>query len=307
MKGENIYVLSAGGLSIGYLIGAACSLQKNLGIPKVVIGTSAGAIVGLILSLRINIKEFIPIFYSRIGNNFLFNENIYQIFSNLYSKHYLFENDLRYKFLDIVYDIGNISHNINFYELYQLTGIEYFINGTDMDTHENIYFSVYTTPYVRVYDAILASSSIPYLFKPMKFDFPDGQIRYVIDGASSCELCIDIFNKNSHLCILNDKNLNQYFNFEKYQNYNMYACVIYKKNIREINTSYNFIDRFFLIPNANNRKKLLKLLNNDDPDIKICPIYVDITYSYFDLLHISLFYDDCLKGEYQINKFLQKK
>lgn len=75
---------------------------------------------------------------------------------------------------------------VTFAMLYQATGIELNVVAADLSRGRQIVFSVWDTPGVQVADAVLASSSIPFVFAPRHLRVGTGGGAYVhtlVDGG----------------------------------------------------------------------------------------------------------------------------
>ena len=88
---------------------------------------------------------------------------------------------IRSKLLDI---------DITMKQLYDITGIDFHIIATKLNTLTHIDFSHTSHPDMKLIDAVYMSSSIPFIFKPYYYND-----TYVLDGALSThfpvELCIE--------------------------------------------------------------------------------------------------------------------
>ncbi|MBL0125865.1 MAG: patatin-like phospholipase family protein [Flavobacteriales bacterium] len=76
------------------------------------------------------------------------------------------------------------AKDITFHDLFNLTGVDLVITCTNISAHQNKYFSVGHSPNFPVVDAVLASMSLPFFFKPLlvntnvEFDEEEGDDDY---------------------------------------------------------------------------------------------------------------------------------
>ena len=163
MNNINTLILSGAGANIIYEFGLCIELLKYIK-PKKVIGTSAGAILSLAIALNWNFNELLEIFIQKISNKKIYNESIFKIIYNIFKYNYLFESDLRYEIIDIM--LSKTNKDITFIEL----DFDISVVSVDYDTGNTILFNKKNTPQIRIKDAVLASSGIPGVFKPIFVD-----------------------------------------------------------------------------------------------------------------------------------------
>lgn len=141
---------------------------------KTVAGTSIGAIMGCILCLGIH--NFEEHFYKSIHSLKLPGSDLMNIFTK---DKYGIANPIH-----IVTGLINAmkahgyDHEMTFLDLAKKTGRNLLVSATCIETSKATYFSVDTTPNVRVVDAIKASCAIPLIFHPVQI----GEYHYV-DGC----------------------------------------------------------------------------------------------------------------------------
>ena len=93
----------------------------------------------------------------------------------------------------LVSKIGKYLGNKTFVEFVKQTGKHLVICATHVGTMKPVYFSVDTTPHVRVIDAVHASTAIPFLIAPVKIGD-----EYYIDGAVTHNLPVRCIPKDVH-------------------------------------------------------------------------------------------------------------
>lgn len=176
-------VLSGGGINgIAYISLIKILEEKNI-LNKInkFAGTSAGAIIIFLISLKYNYTEIYDIFIFKI--DYISNINYYNIFKGYIWDKILIENIFR----------GLLNHKLNkkyitFLEYYNLTKNELNIVATDLYTNKEQLFNIKNTPNVDVIDAVLASSSIPIFTNSVKINN-----KYYIDGSIVNKFPINIF------------------------------------------------------------------------------------------------------------------
>jgi len=309
---DEIYVLAACGMGIGRLFGMAEAMtemtKKTGNYPKVVVGTSAGSIIGLALVLKVDIKQLIGKIAIDIDQKYIYDEYFVCAMLKYCCRGYLFETDIRKAIINIIFETSKYDSSITFKEIYDMTGIDFIVNGTEKNTNEHFYFCIHTTPNLAVYEAIMASSSLPHIFKPVSIIFPDSKERIIVDGAVKNFFCIDIFKPESKFCILNDPFIDKDFSLDRYKSYNIYglypkANKDFLKHLPILDIMLHTIDRNQSI---NSRLKNQKVYF-DDNITSVIVNYI-IKHSYFTPLNISEFFSDYNDGySHTIKYFIDKK
>jgi hypothetical protein len=143
-------------------------------------GTSAGSIVALFLLL--NTSQEVRTKYVKLLSNIdelLTHPDVSLLLSNFGWEN---GNTFREIIQDILKDSG-LSPECTLGDLKKLLRKEFVCIATDLNASRPITFSSTDTPHVRVCDAIYMSSSVPFVFQPMKYEG-----RLVVDGCMSCNL-----------------------------------------------------------------------------------------------------------------------
>lgn len=185
-------VLSGGGLKGISLLGAIDYL-KELDLMKhfkQVIGTSAGAIVIFLIIIG----------YSPIEIKEVLLEEIYNIIDldldNLihFLKDYGINNCSKNKEILEKYLSKKIKEkSITFIEFTKKYGINFIVTGSNLTTRKTIYFNVNDYPEMNIIDALLITSCIPFVYKPIKFNDD-----LYIDGAIYNNFPFEYFDNNSN-------------------------------------------------------------------------------------------------------------
>ena len=166
-------------------------------------GTSAGAIIAVLLALKIDLQIIEDYFIERPWNKFFPKFN--QLVNNILSSG-IFDKSYCYKFFDPLFKLQNIDLNITLKEFYDLNKIKLNIYVTNLNEFVYQKISHDNFPNLSLIDAIYMSSTLPLLCQPLKYN----NITY-IDGG---------FFKHDSIENLNDINYDEtlIFSFKNIQN-----------------------------------------------------------------------------------------
>jgi NTE family protein len=172
-------IFSGGGLKGWAYIGTMRALEEyvKLNDIKTVSGTSIGSVFGLFYVIGIK-WEFLLDFFMNLDfksmididiDNILINQSVMK--GNKYKK--------------VIQEIMStkIDPNLTFMDLHKYSKILYSVTSLNISNCKVEYFNYLTTPDVKVIDAILASSSLPFLFPAYKI-----KDKYYYDGGI-CNNC----------------------------------------------------------------------------------------------------------------------
>jgi NTE family protein len=230
-------VISGGGISgIGILgILKYCDEYNILNDVENYVGTSIGSIISLLLIINYQYYDIYDFFKYFNLEKLINSVDIDNFFEN-----YGFENSDK-----IIYVIKrllgnkNISENITFNELYEISNKKLTITGVCLSDNNLYYFNHKLTPNMKVLTAIRISSSIPILFSPVKYDdklWLDGGIiqNYPIEFCKNDienTLGISIFDGCFNKCVEIDNVVDFMVNLIK--------CVAYGNNNLDISKYKN--------------------------------------------------------------------
>lgn len=183
-------ILSSGGLhSLMYQLGAIKKLIEtetiDLNSIDKIYGTSAGSIVGVLLSLNIDIQIIIDYLFERPWDK-MFEIDLSTLM-NVYSELGIYDKKIYESALEPLFKICKIDFNITLKEFYEKTQKELVIFTTNYKTFEPKGFSYRNEPDMLLMDAIYMSSTLPF-FKPLKRGDD-----YYIDGVYSCRYPLNHF------------------------------------------------------------------------------------------------------------------
>lgn len=160
-------------------------------------GTSAGACVALFLSLNIDLGEI---------NNYLINrpwEKLYIVDTDTaissYENNGIFSIDLLNKSFEPIFKLTKLKKDFTFKDIYEYSGKKLYFFATNSINLSSTEFSYDKTPDFSVLSAAYMSSSIPIIFKPIKYD----DVFY-IDGALSARFPMYEFIQDNSGCDLDE-------------------------------------------------------------------------------------------------------
>ena len=132
---------------------------------KAIYGSSAGALIGLIILLD---------FEWNIIDNYLVNRPWQKLFTfsidkliNSYTTRGFLDKATLEQMVIPLFKAKDISLEITLQELYDITGIDFHIKTTELTELSSVNLSHTTHPEWRVVDALYASSALPVLFPPL--------------------------------------------------------------------------------------------------------------------------------------------
>ena len=189
-------VLSGGALKAVVLLGAVKYLEEKDLIKhfKNYIGSSAGAIIIFFLIIGYKSYEIKDILIEEINNIVdLDFENIDDFFIN-----YGIDNTDRNKDILKKYLIKKTKLNdITFIEFAKKYGLNFTITGTNLTTRNTDYFNVDNFPNMSMLDALVITSCIPLIYKPIEYND-----NLYIDGGIYNNFAYNYYkNKNDTLGI----------------------------------------------------------------------------------------------------------
>lgn len=160
-------------------------------------GTSAGSMISVILSLKLDIDIIYNYIIERPWEK-LFNIDSDKLFLS-YENNGIFNFDLFKKCFEPLIKLTSLKENFTFKDLYEYSGKKIFCYATNCNSFESKEFSLNETPDMSVLKAIYMSSSIPIICIPLKYE----NIFY-IDGFFSSRFPMYEFLKDNSGCNLDE-------------------------------------------------------------------------------------------------------
>jgi predicted acylesterase/phospholipase RssA len=265
--------LSGGGIKGFSFIGVLEYLEKNnninINLINNFVGTSIGAIISFLLSIKydiIELKEFLLNFNFKILIND-YDNNIENLLIN-------FGLDDGNKIIFILQSFLKNKYNltdITFKEHYELTKNNLIIIGTNYTKSSEEMFNYKNTPNMSIITAIRISISVPLIFTPVLYND-----NYYVDGALVNNFPINYCNLKNTIGI----NINFTNNYNKIDN-----IAIYIKNclgilIKNNNKSLNIINMEF--DSENDITNLIDFNINNENKINLINLGNKIAKKYID-------------------------
>lgn len=172
-------VLSGGGIKSISQLGAIKQLIDSgyltLSEIKSIAGTSAGAIISILLTLGFTVDEIWD-FIMKLNIPKLVEPNILIFLDKMGIE----SGQKIYDVIEgIIHKKTGIKH-INFRQLYEITGINLTVVGSCLTTREAVYFNHLNYPNFKVSMAVRISISIPFFFTPVVID----NLTYIDGGVT---------------------------------------------------------------------------------------------------------------------------
>ena len=229
-------VLSGGALRGVGLLGAIKYLEEldYIKYIKNYIGTSAGAIICFFIILGYNSNEIKDIIIKEINTIVdLDFENIPNFLDDYGIDDCKKNKEVFTKYLKLKTDLEDIT----FIDFTKKFGLNLIITGSNLTTHNLDYFNVDNTPTMSIINALLITSCLPLIYKPIKYN----ECIY-IDGGIYNNFAIDYFEKNKNETL--GINVNSYFsrknnNFVDYFN-NIIYSIMNKLTYDNLNNNKNY-------------------------------------------------------------------
>lgn len=185
-------ILGGGGLKGLHYIGVYRYLKQNnlLSSLKNVVGCSIGSLFAYMFALDLSVEELEKYIFKSLSNP---KHTVFTIndIHSIYTNKGLFDiNRLRNVLTDAFYLKYNQKvNNLTFLEFTKLTGKNIFISTYQLTNSEVKMFSNIDDPEVDIFDAILSSMTIPFVFQPIKINN-----EIYLDGAINNAFPINHFN-----------------------------------------------------------------------------------------------------------------
>ena len=292
-------VLSGGALRAIAILGAIKYLEqlnliKNI---KEYVGTSAGSIISFLIIIGYTSNQIIDLFKNNIDFVTNFNFDLTNITNIL--EDYGIDDCNRNKQILEDFLLKKINKKtITFLELTKKYGINFIVTGSNLTTRQVDYFNVNNTPNMNIIDALLISSCIPLVYKPITYN----DYLYV-DGGIYSNLPLTYFKNNSNETLgiyvqtyYSNKNEN-FFNYFT----NIISSVMDKLSYDEIlNNKYNVCLIFYNESRSNDVN-----FNIDDFSLNVNK---DVFYKFYNygFKQFKKFYDNLIeKKNIEINNLIK--
>jgi predicted acylesterase/phospholipase RssA len=233
-------VISGGGPTLLQVLGSIKHLVDhnylNINDIQSVYGTSAGALVGVLISLKVDLDTINDYIINRPWKD-LFNVKIDQIFE-IYLKKGLFDTKIIEKCLKPLFDSKDISLNITLEELYKYSNIELHFFTFEINEFKIENISYLTHPTLPLITAIQMTCAIPLLVSPVFIDE-----KCYIDGGVICnyplKYCIDSVSNEEEILAFKNNYINKDNNVNSESTILNYISVFLFKLIYNLNSNTN--------------------------------------------------------------------
>ena len=217
-------VISGGGPIMIQILGAIQHFEehKYINIDEIesIYGTSAGAIVGILICLKFDWNTIYDYIIKRPWHE-VFKINVEKIFE-AYTKKGIFDAKVIEKCFKPLFDAKDLSLNITLEEFYHYSKIELHLFTFEINEFQVHDISYLTHPKLTLLTAVQMTCSLPILLSPVCIEN-----KCYIDGGMIC-------NYPLKYCIESGKNINEILGFKNKYNDN-------KSNIYSDSTLLDFI------------------------------------------------------------------
>ena len=257
-------VISGGGPIMIQILGSLQHLENNNVINmnniESIYGTSAGAIVGVLMCLKFDWNTINDYIIKRPWHD-VFNINPQSIIDS-YAKKGIFDIKIIEKCFKPLFDAKDINIDINLEDFYNLTKIELHMYSFEINKYEVHDISYITHPKLSLMKAVQMTCGLPILVTPVCIEE-----KCYIDGGLAC-------NYPLNYCIESGKKGDEIFGFK-----NKYTSE--KTNINNESTLFDFILNFLF--------KAVTSVSTDHIQANIKnEIILDTEYLTIDILKNSL-------------------
>lgn len=280
-------VISGGGATLLHTLGSLYHLEKNQYVNlkdiETIYGTSAGAIIGVCISLKFDWETLNDYIIKRPWQD-VFPIKVQNIL-DAYMKKGIFDKTNIEKCFKPLFDAKNVPININLEDFYNLTKIEIHFFGFEINEYKMEDISYLTHPKIEVITAIQISCALPILVTPVCIDG-----KCYIDGGTTC-------NYPLNYCIESGKIPDEILGFK-----NKYSEI--KNNITNESTLLQFLSSFLY-------KAIFSLsTDNSQPEINN-EVICNASHINFDILKDAVTNIEIRKtlfenGVSSAEKFIQK-
>jgi len=257
-------VISGGGPILVQILGAIQELEKNNFIDlkniESIYGTSAGAIIGILICLKYEWETINDYIIKRPWQD-VFQIKVQNIF-DAYMKKGIFDIKTIEKCFKPLLDAKDIPMDITLRDFYQFSNIELHLFSFEINEYKSHDISYLTHPNLSLMTAVQMTCSLPFLVTPVFIED-----KCYIDGGLSCNYPLNI-------CIASGKNPDEILGFK-----NKYSEE--KNNIIAESTLLDFLLSFIF--------KALFSINTENNQAQIKnEVVFDVRYLTFDFLRSAL-------------------
>jgi predicted acylesterase/phospholipase RssA len=251
-------VISGGGPSMLQYLSAIQYLNENnflnLDNIETIYGTSAGAIVGILLCLKFEDWEILNDYFIKRPWHELFHMKINYIF-DAYTKKGIYDKKIVEKVFKPLLSAKDLPININLKDFFEYSKIELHFYSFEVNNFLTEDISYLTHPELELIDAVMMSCGLPIIFTPVIIDnkcYIDGGVcanyplKYCVDSGKAHDEILGFTNQYDEK-IQKQKNICQesnlldfilYFFFKMFNNLTLTISVPSIKNQVICNVDY---------------------------------------------------------------------
>jgi NTE family protein len=175
-------IISGGGAKSVSVLGSLKYLENKLIIKNIrrYAGTSAGAILCLLLNIGYSSQEIRDSFFSQDGS--MIHDPFYKKPFNIFYHYGINSGNKLVEYIKNLLINKGFDKDITFEELHKMTNKVLVMTGTSLTDQNTYYFNYITTPNMKVVDALRISISIPIFFTSVNYKINDND-HIFIDGG----------------------------------------------------------------------------------------------------------------------------
>lgn len=215
-------VVAGGSLRVISFLGCLKFLEEGdkLGLVRNCVGTSAGALLCLGISLRFTCDEMRSFLVRHLcGNTGGIGDFGAEDIFNLFSQYGLDQGNKLIVFIEAMLLEKTGRRDMTFIELAKLNGMNLVVCVTNLTRERHEFFCVDTTPHLSVVTALRVTCSIPFLFTPVTIN---GDVY--LDGALLNNFPLDYFEGDRLHDVLGFNIRNTHY--QKTGNFMQYFCFV---------------------------------------------------------------------------------
>ena len=202
-------VISGGSYKGMYIFGALNYLSSinfyNIKNIENIYGSSVGGIIGLLLCLKLNLKDIIDQVINRPWQN-LFNFTAKDIL-NIIPKRGLMDQEFIYAIFDNFFKHIGLNRESTFKDVYEYSKINLYLFTVNITEYKLEKMSHKSHPDIKILDAIYMGVTLPFIFQPLYINN-----CYYLDGGIinpyPLNICINDNNKKEEILafqLINDR------------------------------------------------------------------------------------------------------
>lgn len=178
----NTLILSGGGAKSVACIGSLNVLQENGILDNInrYAGTSAGAILCVLLNMGFTPNEIEQAIFTQ--NSSMITDAFYSVPINLIFNYGLFTAHKMMNYIKNLFVQKGFDANITFNQLYIKTNKILVLTGTSLSIRDTFYFNNFTSPDMKIIDALRISISIPFFFTCVNYTI-ENKVHTFVDGG----------------------------------------------------------------------------------------------------------------------------